>query len=140
MGDASGFVGMGQAQDVLAAGYTRTSPGLAQVARLADCLQWYLHCQPMYLPSPPGQSSEVLCHHPHPYPAPQPHSTPPPPPPHLPLLHLTPVHLPPHYRHRPFPYAHSRLNQRRPVRPHHPPCTYPHQNHVLSHIRHPTPW
>ena len=61
VGKAQGFVAVGQAPEVVAVVYPWTSPGLAQVAQLADHLQWYLHCEPMYLPSPPAQSSEVLC-------------------------------------------------------------------------------
>jgi len=122
VGEAPGFAAVGQVPEVVPLGYAGASPGLAQVAQLADRLPWYLHRQPMYLPSLPGQSSEVLCHHPHP------------PPPHLP-----PVHLPTLHRHHPFPYPHRRLNQRRPVRPHHPICAYPHQDQVLSQIRCLTP-
>jgi len=134
MGEAPGSVAVMQAPDVVTVGYSRASPGLAQVARLADHLPWYLHHQAMILPSLPGQSSEVLCHDPHPYPPPHPLS----PPPHLPSLHLPPLHLPHHQRHRPFTHPHRRLNQCWPVRPHHSPGAYPHQNHVLSLIRRPT--
>jgi hypothetical protein len=102
----------------VAVGYARASLGLAQVARLADRLPWYLRRQPMYSPSFPGQLSQVLSHHPHP------------PTPHLPPVHLTPL-----YCHRPFPYPHHHLNQRRPARPDHPPCAYLHQDEVLSQIR-----
>jgi len=42
VGEAPGFVAMGQAPEVVAVGYARTSPGLAQVARLANHLPWYL--------------------------------------------------------------------------------------------------
>jgi hypothetical protein len=54
VGEAPGFVAMGQAPEVVAVGYFRTSPGLApsprlaQVARLAHHLPWYEHGQPMY--------------------------------------------------------------------------------------------
>ena len=95
MGEALWCVAVGQAPQVVAVGYACSSPGLAQVARLAKRLPWYLHPQLMYLPSLPGQSSEVLCHHPHPHP----YSHPLPPlPPHLPTVHLLPL-----YCHRPFP-------------------------------------
>jgi len=59
MGEAPGFVAVGQAPVVVAVGYARTSPSLGQVTWLADHLLWYQHRQPMYLPSLPGQSSEV---------------------------------------------------------------------------------
>jgi len=133
MGEAPGFGAMGQVPEVVAVGYARaspglaSSPGLAQVARMAHCLPWYQHCQPMYLPSVPGQSSDVVCHHPHPYP-----------PPHLSSLHLPPLHLPPNHCHHSFPYPHRCRNQCRPLRPHHPPCAYPHQGQVLSHTCRPT--
>jgi len=47
MGETPWLVAMGQAQEVVAMGYARTSPGLAQVAPLANHLPWYLHRQPM---------------------------------------------------------------------------------------------
>jgi len=55
VGKAPGFVAVAHALDVVAVGYARASPGLAQVARLADRPPWYLHRQPMYLSSLPGQ-------------------------------------------------------------------------------------
>jgi hypothetical protein len=54
MGEAPGFVAIQQAPEVMAVMYARGSPGVPQVARLADGLPWYLHRQPMYLPSLPG--------------------------------------------------------------------------------------
>jgi hypothetical protein len=48
MGEGLVFVAVGQVPDVVAVGYARASPGLAQVARLADRLPLYLHRQPMY--------------------------------------------------------------------------------------------
>ena len=42
------FVAMGPLPEVVAVGYACVSPGLAQIAQLADCLPWYLHCQAMY--------------------------------------------------------------------------------------------
>jgi len=41
VGEAPGFVAVGQATEVVAVGYGRTSPSLAQVAQLADHPQWY---------------------------------------------------------------------------------------------------
>jgi len=43
---APGYVAVGQAPEIVAVGYDRASPGLAQVAPLADHLPWYLHHQP----------------------------------------------------------------------------------------------
>jgi len=46
VGEASGFVAVGQAPEVVAMGCARTSPGLAQVARLAHhLLQGYFKYQ-----------------------------------------------------------------------------------------------
>ena len=106
VGKALGFVAVRHALEVVAMGYACASLRLAQVARLADCLPWYLHRQPMNLPSLPGQSFDVLCHHLHPYPPPHPH----PPPPNLPPLHHPPLQLPLLQRHHFFPYPHRRLN------------------------------
>jgi hypothetical protein len=57
VGEATGFVTVGQALEVVAMGYAHASPCLAQVARLANRLPWYLHHQPINLPSLPGRSS-----------------------------------------------------------------------------------
>ena len=54
VGEAPGFVAVGQGPQVVVMGYGRASRGLGQVAHLANHLLWYLHCQPMYLPSLPG--------------------------------------------------------------------------------------
>jgi len=48
VGEALGFVAVGQAPQVVAVGYGRAFPGLAQVARLVDRLPWYQHRQRMY--------------------------------------------------------------------------------------------
>jgi len=64
---------------------------LASDSRLADRLPWNLHHQQLYLPSLPGQSSDVLCHYPHSHP-PSHHYSTPPPPPHLPPLHCPSLH------------------------------------------------
>jgi hypothetical protein len=60
MGEAVVVVAIEQMLEVVAVWNARKSPGLAQVAWLADRLPWYLHRWPMYLPSLPGQSSKVL--------------------------------------------------------------------------------
>jgi hypothetical protein len=54
LGEAAGFVAVEQAHEVMAVMYARGSPGVPQVARWDDRLPWYLHRQPMYLPSLPG--------------------------------------------------------------------------------------
>jgi len=117
IGEGPFSVAVRQALDVEAVGYGHASPGLTQVAQLADRQPWYQYRQPMYLPSLPGKSSEVLCHYPHPHPPPHPPS---PPPSHLPHSHLPPLH-PPNLDH-PFPNPHRRPNQRCLVRPHQSPC------------------
>jgi hypothetical protein len=55
MGEAPWFVAVGQGPEVAAVGYACASPGLAQVAGLADRLPWYQHRQPIDFPSLPGQ-------------------------------------------------------------------------------------
>jgi len=95
MGEDLGFVLIGQVPKVVAVVYAHASPGLAQVARLGDHLPWYQLCQRMNLPPPPGQLSEVLCHHPPPHPPLHPHPHPP--------SHLSPLHLPPLHLHQLFP-------------------------------------
>jgi hypothetical protein len=60
VGEAAGFVGIGPALQVVAMGYAHASPFLAQVARLPDSLPYHQHRQVMYIPSFPGQASEVV--------------------------------------------------------------------------------
>jgi len=120
-----GIIAMGQAPAVLAVGYARPSPGLAQIARMTDHLPSYPHRQPMHSPSLPGQSSKVLCHHPYPQ--------------RPPLPKLCAVHLPTLHRNCPMPYSHCRQNQRHPVTSHHPINAYSHQDQVLCQIHCLTP-
>jgi hypothetical protein len=60
VGEAAGFVGVGQALEVLAVGYAHASPVLAQVPRLPDSLPYHQHRQVMYIPSLLGQSFKVV--------------------------------------------------------------------------------
>jgi len=47
MGEVPGCMAVGQAPEVVAQGYGRATPPLAQVERMADRLPWYQHCQPI---------------------------------------------------------------------------------------------
>jgi hypothetical protein len=130
VGKTSVFLIVGPAPEGLAIGDAPISSDFAQVMQLADCLQWYLHRQPICLPSLPGQLAGDLCHHPHPDPPPHPDPLPP----YLPPLYLSPLHRPTVLGHHPFTNTHRRLHQPHPVYPHHPSLSNPHQLHVMSHI------
>jgi hypothetical protein len=57
VGEAQQFVAVKKAPEIMAVRYAAACPSPEQVAQVSDRLRWFLHHQPRYLPSRPGESS-----------------------------------------------------------------------------------